>query len=123
MSLRLHKAAHNAEGEEQITVFKGHGRDYGVVGPLMRLDAVGVAGFKRKQSTTVLQANAGTLDHDARAKTLIEAIDKRGTVALFIRYRQVNGISLSSRDTGHYLLTRSISIDETSSLFRVRLRK
>ncbi|MBA7689438.1 hypothetical protein ES703_97945 [subsurface metagenome] len=110
MPLRLHKATHNTEGEEQSTVLKDHGRDYGVVGPLMRLDAVGMAGLKGKQSAAVLQANAGTSDHNAGAKPLVKAIDERNAVALFIRHRQVNGVSFSIRDAGCHLLTRLIPI-------------
>ncbi|GAI66889.1 unnamed protein product, partial [marine sediment metagenome] len=57
MALRLHKATHNTEGKEQIAILKDHGWDYGMIGSLMRRDAVGMASLERKQAAAVLQAN------------------------------------------------------------------
>ena len=53
----------------------------------VRLKAVEMVGLKGKQSTAVLQTNPGTLNHNARAKALVKAVDKGGAVALPIRHR------------------------------------
>ena len=98
VSLRLHEATHDAEGEEQVTVAEGHGRDNGVIWSLMRLDAVGMALLKSKQATTILEADASICYDDAGAKWLVKAIDERDTVTVSIRHRQVDGVFLSIQE-------------------------
>src|SRR5690242_1135968 len=68
VTLRLHGAAHQAEGRDRLTVLGDEGRDDGVVGPLVGADLVGVTLGRDEARGAVLERDASAGWHDARAE-------------------------------------------------------
>ena len=84
VSLRLHGAAHQAEGEPGPAVLRHHGRYDGMEGPLVGGEGVAVRGIQREELAPVLDRKPRALRHDARSESPEDALDERHGVAVLV---------------------------------------
>src|SRR5947207_14359944 len=75
MALRLHGAAHQAEGRDRFAVLGDEGRDDRMERPLLRPDLVGMALGRDEAGSAILQRNAGARYDDARAEAGVVRLD------------------------------------------------
>ena len=101
MPLRLHRAAHDAEGGERGAVrLHGEAGDDGVERPLSGRDLVDMAGRQREAGAAVLQADAGAGHDDAGAEAHEIRLDERHHHAVRIRGGEVDRAARLRRAIG-----------------------
>lgn len=64
-----------------------------MVGPLARLQPVGVAGIEREVCASVLEREAAALGDDARAEAAVVGVDEGGRVAVRVGDGKVHGVA------------------------------
>ncbi len=94
MRLRLHRAAHHAEAEPRLAVLRDEGRDDGVEGPLARGIGIELAVPQIEQLAPALQAEPQSRRTQPRPEAPEVALDQRHHVAVLVRHREVNRVSL-----------------------------
>ncbi len=119
VALRLHGAAHQAEGRDRLAVLGDEGRDDGVERPLPGADLVGMALGRDEPRGAVLQRNARARHDDARAEA--------GVVRLDQRHHHARGVGRAEIDRAAVLrharaeILGLLGIDQLGAALQVRL--
>ncbi len=91
MTLRLHRAAHDAERQLDGSVPLGEPRDDRVERPLAPRHDVGMLGPRGEPGAAVLQRDAGVGDDDPRAEAVVVGLDEGHHPPLVVGGGQVDG--------------------------------
>src|SRR5207237_3253374 len=95
MTLRLHRAAHDAEAHHRLAFTGDEARNDGLVGALARPDAIRMARLQDEGRAAVLQRDA--VDHHARAEAHVIRLDERHHHPRCIRRREIHRAALGRR--------------------------
>ena len=85
MSLRLEIAAHYSERKDRLAFFRYKRRDDRVERPLVRLQLIEIGRIEREQLAAVLQAESQAVRHKTRAPSVVNALNERDHIAVFVR--------------------------------------
>ena len=119
MTLRLHRAAHQAETEPRRAVLEHEGRDDRLERPLARRVVVRVAGAQGEHLAPVLKREAETRHHDAGAHTAVITLDERHHVAARVGRREINRVAFLQRGIPGIIAAGGPRADQLSPLGRV----
>ena len=95
MTLRLHVAAHDAEGEPRLFVLHREARNDGVKGTFARRINIRVARLHREKLTAILKHEAESRHDDAAAHAAEITLNQAHHISLIIRGAHVDGVALA----------------------------
>ena len=94
LALRLHVAAHDAEGHPGLTVLAGEAGDDGLEGALAGGVDVGVAVLEGEELAAVLEHEAEAVGDEAGAEAAEVGLDLRDHDAVFVGDSEVSGVAV-----------------------------
>ena len=93
VALRLHRAAHHAEGCDRHAVPRGKAGNDRVEGLLARPDLIGVARLEDEAASPVVHGDAGSRHHDARAEAAEVRLDVGNHHAAGVGGGEIDGLA------------------------------
>ena len=97
VALRLHRAAHEAEGFPRRAVLQHEAGDNRLERALARRVDVGVARFEGEEFAAILEGEAEAGHRDAGAHAAVVRLDERHHVALGVCGAQIDGVAILER--------------------------
>src|SRR5438445_10465818 len=94
MTLGLHAAAHDSEGEPRFFIFHDEPGNNGVKGTFARRVNVGVIRFHREKLATILKHEAESRHNDPAAHAAVITLNERDHIALIVRRAHVNSVAV-----------------------------
>ena len=117
MSLRLHRAAHHAETHQRPPLPRQKSGDDGVKWPLAAGNPVGMPRRQAETGGAVLQTDAGSRNHDARAEPVKIALDERYHHAVLVGAGEIHRAAFA----GHAVagIAGAAHIDQRGARFEI----
>src|SRR5271165_1393942 len=94
LRLCLIDSAHNPKADMFIAAFHKAGNN-GVKRPLARAQRVRVFRVQRERSAAVVQKKTKSLDRDARAENVRDALDPAHNISLLVHHAQIRGVAMA----------------------------
>ena len=118
LALRLHVAAHDAEGHPGLAVFGGEAGDDGLEGALAGGVDVGVAVLEGEELAAVLEHEAEAVGDEAGAHAAEVGLDLRDHHAVFVGDGEVGGVAVAGGLAGMDGSEDAVGLDELGALLR-----
>ncbi len=121
LALRLHVAAHDAEGHPGLAVFGGEAGDDGLEGALAGGVDVGMAVLEGEEFATVLEHEAEAVGDEAGAHAAEVGLDLRDHDAVFVGDGEVGGVAVAGGLAGMDGSEDAVELDLIGALLCVLL--
>src|SRR6476659_4135441 len=93
MNLRLRVPSLRADWSEQRTILEKHARHQGMQRTFASFKPVRMVFIQREVGSPALEHDARSIDQDARTEVEIDALNKRGGIAVGVDRTEINGVS------------------------------
>ena len=115
VTLRLHRPAHEPEGQEGLAVPGDEARDDRVEGPFARGDLVRVPVVDHESGAPVLQREAQPRNDDSRPEPREHRVDERDHVAVGVGDREVDRLGVGDRAAGVDSIGGDAGVDQAAA--------
>lgn len=123
MAKRLIIAAHHAEGHLHPAIAGHHARDDRVQWSLRGANTVWMTGFNREALAAIVQYNARTWRHEARAETVEDRIDEAHGIAVTVDDRDIDGVAMKRHFERRQVGQRFLQVDHRREPVGQRIRQ